>query len=887
MAIRPTNIVQRSLERAKGAGADLLNDVSQQAENLRNQAQNAVDNSIQVLTGENPAGAALESVAASFKENATSATGSYDDGPLRALRQSSAASSGPIGATENILKSYASYNYIVTLACLTVNEINFPDSTYRARSPEVTVLRSGGGAPGKAMTAFESADAQLEYFIDDIEMDTIIAPTTQTRTSNATISSFTVMEPYSMGLFLQTLMIAANNAGHADYLKAPYALIIEFVGYDDDGRVSNSQLGRRVFPISINKVDFDVNGGGSRYNVRAHAWNESSLSSSAQSSRTDVKITGNTVTELLQTGPLSLTNILNQRIREKAIADGAGAINKDEYVIMFPKELSSSLGLSNNDDGSGDLAAMTIEDYYGRVSPGNTEFSNLPPAAAADVEVNFKAYQQLFSNSSVSRQIRRIADSSELLNDIGKSTIVESMATGGAQAFGAEAYVKNEKNVFVSDNVRISNDFRTFQFQTGTTIEQMIEEIVILSTYGQKAATELKPDSNGMVPWFRVHTQTFLVSDEQVRSVSGQNPRIFVYAVVPYLVHSSVFNNATQPSVGIEKRKQQAAKQYDYIYTGQNDDIIDFEINFNNAFFKAVSSGINSSGTAQTQTRDSTNNANDPNFTQSEGAAGVVSLTGNPNVTEVANAVSTGQGGGGDADSPKVQVARMFNEAIVNSNVDLVTMDLTILGDPYYLADSGQGNYSSPPSGDPAYTADGTMNYQRGEVEVNVNFRTPIDYPTTGGNMIFPTGVTGKGDTVPVNAFGGLYKVNTVKNSLTGGKFTQVLKLIRRPNQTSDTGVEGSQNDNNAVTDTPADSQQAGSQNPPPATTSNPDANDPRGDQTAAPNAGGSGATPASATGGTTPATPAETTPAETTPAPAPTPTPVNRGATDVWGFER
>ena len=874
MAIRPTNIVQRSLDRAKGFGTDLLNDASQQAENLKNQIQNKVDNSIQVLTGENPVGAAAESVSQAFKDLKPKPPTAFPPG------RGPEAASGPIGATENILKSYASYNYVVTLACLTVNEINFPDSTYRARSPQVTVLRSGGGAPGKAMTAFESSNAQLEYFIDEIEMDTVIAPTTQTRTSNATISSFTVMEPYSMGLFLQTLMIAANNAGHADYLKAPYALIIEFVGYDDDGRVSNSQLGRRVFPISLNKVDFDVSGGGSRYNIRAHAWNENSLSSSAQSSRTDIKITGNTVTELLQTGPLSLTNILNQRIREKAIADGAGAINKDEYVIMFPKELSSSLGLSNNDDGSGDLAAMTIQDYYARISPGNTQFSNLPPQAQADLDVNFRQYQQLFSNSSVSRQVRRIADSSELLNDIGKSSIVESMATGGAQPFGQEAYVKNEKDVYVSDNVQISNDFRTFQFQTGTTIEQMIEEIVILSTYGQKAATEIKPDSNGMIPWFRIHTQTFLVSDEQVRSVSGQNPKIYVYAVVPYLVHSSVFSNATQPSVGIEKRKAQAAKQYDYIYTGQNDDIIDFEINFNNAFFKAVSSGINSSGTAQTQTRDSTNNANDPNFTQSEGAAGVVSLTGNPNVTEVANAVTTGQGGGGDADSPKVQVARMFNEAIVNNNVDLVTMDLTILGDPYYLADSGQGNYSSPPSGDPAYTADGTMDYQRGEVEVNVNFRTPIDYPTQGGDMIFPTGLNGTGDTVPVNAFGGLYKVNTVKNSLSGGKFTQILKLIRRPNQTSDTGVEGSQNDNNAVTDTPATESQSGTQNPPPATTSNPDANDPRGDQTSPPaaNSGGSGATPATATGSTT---------TETTPAPTPAPTPVDRGAVDVWGFER
>jgi len=879
MAIRPTQIVQRSLERARGVGEGLINDASQQAENLRRQAQGAIDKSIQVLDGANPIGAELEAVAIAFKNQLPQ----VPSPTMSAMADLAIQSGQPIGATENILKSYASFNYVITLACLTVNELNFPEATYRSRSPQVTVLRSGGGAPGKAMTAFESADAQLEYFIDDLEIDTIISPTTATRTSNATMSSFTVLEPYSMGLFLQTLMIAANKAGHADYLKAPYALILEFIGYDDDGRVSNSRLGRRVFPIKINKVDFDVSSGGSRYNVRAHAWNEGSLSSVAQTTRTDVKITGNNVTELLQTGPLSLTNILNQRIREKAIADGNAPINKDEYVILFPKELSSSLGLSNNDDGSGDLAAMTVEEYYARVSPGNTDFNKLPDAAAADVVINFRKYQQLFSNSSVSRQIRRIADSSELINDIGKATIVESMATGGAQPFGQEAYVKNENDVYVSDNIEISNDFRTFQFQTGTTIEQIIEEIVILSTYGQKAATEIKPDSNGMIPWFRVHTQTFLVSDEQVRSVSGENPKIYVYAVVPYLVHSSVFNNSTQPSVGIKKRKEQAAKQYDYIYTGQNDDILDFQINFNNSFFKAVSSGINSSGTARSATTDSTNNPNNSTFTQSEGAAGIVSLTGNPNVAEVSNAVSTGQGGGGDADSPKVHIARMFNEAIVNNEVDLVTMELTVLGDPYYLADTGQGNYSSPPSGDPAYTADGTMNYQRTEIEVNVNFRTPIDYPSNGGNMIFPTGMTGTGDTVPVGAFGGLYKVNTVKNSLTSGKFTQVLKLIRRPNQATDVGQEGSQQDNNAVTSRPADATVDGNQNVTPTTASNPDANDPRGDQTAAPSSGGSGATPATATGTTTTTTTTTETPAATTT----TTTPVDRGPTDIWGFPR
>ena len=86
------------------------------------------------------------------------------------------------------------------------------------------------------------------------------------------------------------------------------------------------------------------------------------------------------------------------------------------------------------------------------------------------------------------------------------------------------------------------------------------------------------PDADGMITWYRVHAQTFLSPDEEIRNRSGQNPKVYVYAVVPYRVHSSTFSNASQPSVGIEQRKASAAKTYDYIYTGHNHDIIAFEI---------------------------------------------------------------------------------------------------------------------------------------------------------------------------------------------------------------------------------------------------------------------------------------------------------------------
>ena len=362
------------------------------------------------------------------------------------------------------------------------------------------------------------------------------------------------------------------------------------------------------------------------------------------------------------------------------------------------------------------------------------------------------------------------------------------MAEGGAVPFGQEAYVKDENGNFKTDEVTISKNFRTLTFPKSTSIEQIIEEVVILSAYAKESATQLKADGDGMIDWFRVHTQTFLIPDESVRKTTGENPKVYVYAVVPYKVHSSVFSGTSQPSVGLEKRKKQAAKRYDYIYTGKNDDIIDFDINFNNAFYNALQPNINGSGDAKNVARDSANASTPETYVPADGNTEGSGFS-DPSTLEDVNNSGTGGGGGGGVESPAVKVSRMFNDAIVNSAVDMITMDLTVLGDPYYLADSGLGNYSSPAAAR-GYTSDGSMDYQRSEVEVDVNFRTPIDYNDDGG-MTFP-----QRGTEPVGQFSGLYKVLTVQNTFSGGKFTQVLSLLRRKKQ-DDANIAGVAGDEN------------------------------------------------------------------------------------------
>ena len=76
---------------------------------------------------------------------------------------------------------------------------------------------------------------------------------------------------------------------------------------------------------------------------------------------------------------------------------------------------------------------------------------------------------------------------------------------------------------------------------------------------------------------------------------------------------------------------------------------------------------------------------------------------------------STGSSGGGDLENTKTSVARDFNEALMNSTVDLITADMTIWGDPYFIADSGMGNYNAGETDLINLTADGTMDQEQKE----------------------------------------------------------------------------------------------------------------------------------------------------------------------------
>ena len=685
----------------------------------------------------------------------------------------------------NELDQFSSYNYIFTLGCLTSLEYNFPLS-YRTLGPAVKIIKSGGTGGNKIPTIYET-DGVREFFIEDVMINNHCAPNSGTRTSNAMLITFKVIEPYSMGQFFQNLRTAALVTGHSNYITAPFLLSVKFVGYDDDGNVKEPFFSQRHFPIRIIKSEMKVSEAGAEYLVTAVPFNEMALTDNVNQVKTDVQLKGSTVAEVLQTGKESLTSKINT-LQIKQVEAKQKAV-EDYYIISFPEPgILESVGGGTFSTLGATVSGNLQADYqkaYESIT-GDTG-GDIP----ADLQTKLEALPGATTlGSPLAEQLRQLAASS--INTIGQSTINLS-GTGygpptGTSPFQEALFVENQDNpgTFTRGNITYDTVTQEFTFRNMTRITDIIEEVLLSSDFGATAIAQT-PDANGQVEWFRIHTHVYNSSSLLGGLITGESPKIYVYRIVPYKVDASYFSPPKTNSLAssLLGRQNRAVKAYNYIYTGQNNEIIDFDLTFNQTYYTGISStrgqrtqdsttgGSRSMNQPDTTPATSTNN--EGSQTDPADAAGASRLqdVGSP------NSGNREVSGGGGSNGPQNAVARDWHGMLLNTENDLLKVDLTIHGDPYFLADAGIGNYlglANPAN--QAITVDGSMNAINGQITVVLNFRTPIDYDEEDGFVKYPLG-----GFLPISMFSGTYLVVLVENNFKQGKFTQQLTLNRMRNQ--------------------------------------------------------------------------------------------------------
>tara|TARA_A100001015_G_scaffold157008_1_gene174203 strand:+ start:544 stop:3324 length:2781 start_codon:yes stop_codon:yes gene_type:complete len=708
----------------------------------------------------------------------------------------------------NGLDKYVSKNYLWTLAALSNDEYNFPHKYYKRNGPRAdqTVIKMGGfpqpsyqGPMSGGQRPFTELElknnkANLEYYIDNVDIQSVVAPNKSTRVTTAFAIEFEVMEPYSMGQFLQHLQLCAMKAGYRNYLDCPYLLQLDVVGYTDV-MGPHMKEGSRQMAVKIINAQFDVTAGGSKYTIKAVPFNETALIDTNQAIKSNISITGRTIQEMLQTGFDSLAVAHNTDLLETSLKSD-NKYEPDEIIILFPTEMSQNVmrdTLADVDNSAlfGDYSKNRREydvdqalstaigvDFLENASPGSLK------ARGNDAEEILKrehVYDRLgysIKRNNLSEKIKKEFTTSSFTNEIGSTKMFpQGTLTAGQMPFGVSQFAYDEKAKILHRNgVGISPNNKTIQFKQGTKIQRIIEELVLISEYGQQLLNkgQLSADANGMIKWFRIEVQTYVLDAPSTEGKLNKYPKIFVYNVVPTLIHQSVFMLPNDPPPGFNFLKQQAAKEYDYIYTGKNTDILNFDLDFKFAFFQAIgkdfmnrsaNNDLSTSGKSYKQAEVSMADASGHEGTPGE----TVEMVGTVNNTQAGQLTN-----GAIQESAAVRVSRAFHDAMINGDVDLLSANMTILGDLYFMADSGVGNYFANPTSFININADGTMNHHNGDVDIIINFKTPIDISTGS-----PT-AQGLSD---VEEFSGLYQVITVTNSFRGNVYTNELSLVRRKNQ--------------------------------------------------------------------------------------------------------
>lgn len=356
-------------------------------------------------------------------------------------------------------------------------------------------------------------------------------------------------------------------------------------------------------------------------------------------------------------------------------------------------------------------------------------------------------------------------------NDIQKSKLFTDLTDAGAVQFPGQSQVFDPvKRIYQNSRVTVTEK-KIFNFPMGTKIEDMITDVIIRSDYIAKQLTNERvlSDPNGMIKWFRIETR---VEDKQeFNSAFGRQNRKYTYRVIPYQVHVNRFLRPNTVPAGYGNLTKTVHRVYDYIYTGKNTEVLSVNLDFNMAYFSAVpADGTRNTGTNAPNLGIAAQPTLPANSIRQGGSPDIQQRTG-PEASNQPVFTSPSQINSG-TDTPTTQQVKHLQNILQNP-ADLINVDLEIMGDPYYIPSSGMGNQIRQPV-DSNILSDGSLNYQSGEVDILIKFRTPIDLdPDTGLYKFART----------VDQFSGLFMVLEIESKFNHNKFTQTIKCMRRRTQ--------------------------------------------------------------------------------------------------------
>ena len=638
----------------------------------------------------------------------------------------------------NVLDQYASYTYGISVYLTTEDAYKTMVTTGKRNLTGSHLLFQSAGIPVGSRTPYFNND----YYIEKVDLHSKIIGKSTGMTHNVVDFSMTVVEPTGITLIdnlskaVQVLLPDATVKKNLS--SVVYFMVIRFYGYDQFGNLVRGAPGlngvnsntdtnafvEKFFPFLIKDIKFKVASKVVEYDITAAGVHYNINAGSARGSIPyNIELSGQTVNDLLSGAP-----------QYTAATQNTLGTTVDDYNNPLPPVAPAKA------DAAPPKKATIRQGLIEAINAFQRELSGPGP----DCPYTYPdVYSVEFATPALkSAKVRKPGN-------LDKSKT--SNATGGTaadQKLGAKQ--------------SMDTNSRTQSATAGMQIVQLLDQIMRNSTYLEDQQLVKYDEATGtlmangspasQVAWFKIGLQATPVKYDPKRNDYAYNIK---YTISPYRIAQLNSQYFPQPKfTGVQK-------EYNYWFTGQNTSVLNYEENINNLYYLTLS-GVNFSNSATTI-----------------GANGEqIKYNFNTRSTE------SSQGADGKTNEPVANAA----EQLLNPG-DFKDSVITIVGDPAWIQQGeafvgipiGDSNYFS------AFLADGTINFDAGQVLYRIAFNASSDYDLDTGlqtisGLASGSSGNGTGVTPLTSQPGGPAAINRTFiakeciSSFNKGKFTQQLK---------------------------------------------------------------------------------------------------------------
>ena len=302
-----------------------------------------------------------------------------------------------------------------------------------------------------------------------------------------------------------------------------------------------------------------------------------------------------------------------------------------------------------------------------------------------------------------------------------------------------------------------------------------------LAQFKGGAQAVIEQADNFYFKYFRIKSSV-IPDDGDFDLKRATNPKVVKFTIEPYKIHAY---SLSIPGVSTGQNfKKFVFKTYNYIFTGDNVDVLDLNINYRVAYYQGSLKDVQASNTRKNTIENVTDNRT--------GGTTASDIFGDGNLLlKTESTLFSTKGTGKTGGTPTELDA--FLDTLTHPLADMVNIRMEILGDPAWLGQSQFIPANPKLSGTKRIHTDTDADYWQSarsriwnpdlrcynpevaEPIILLNFRMPTDLNDRTGVYDLQSDQSAE--------FSGLYRVVMVEHNFTDGKYTNVLQLTRFNNQ--------------------------------------------------------------------------------------------------------